>query len=60
MRIFSPSEEWINESRSGRARFKELERQGEEHPIEKVGAELRAMMPWISAGNARVQDVSGG
>ena len=54
------AEEWINESRSGRARFKELERQGEEHPIEKVGAELRAMMPWISAGNARVQDVSGG
>ena len=30
------------------------------HPIEKVGAELRAMMPWIGAGKQRVQDVSGG
>ena len=28
--------------------------------IEKVGAELRAMMPWIGAGKQRVQDVSGG
>jgi ketol-acid reductoisomerase len=25
-----------------------------------VGAELRAMMPWISAGKTRVQDASGG
>jgi ketol-acid reductoisomerase len=30
------------------------------HPIEKVGAELRSMMPWIAAGKKRVQDVSGG
>jgi ketol-acid reductoisomerase len=37
-----------------------LEKAGEEHPIEKVGAELRAMMPWISAGKTRVQDASGG
>ena len=34
--------------------------QAAKHPIEKVGAELRAMMPWIGAGKARVQDVSGG
>jgi len=26
----------------------------------KVGAELRAMMPWISAGKQKVADVSGG
>jgi len=54
------AEEWIAENRSGRARFEELRRQGREHPIEKVGAELRAMMPFISAGRQRVQDVSGG
>ena len=29
-------------------------------PIETVGAELRGMMPWISAGKQRVQDISGG
>ena len=28
--------------------------------IEKVGAELRAMMPWISAGKKKVSEVSGG
>jgi ketol-acid reductoisomerase len=33
---------------------------GEKHPIEKTGAELRSMMPWISAGKAKVADISGG
>jgi ketol-acid reductoisomerase len=54
------AEEWIAENRAGRPRYKELKAKGQEHPIEKVGAELRAMMPWISAGKARPQDVSGG
>jgi ketol-acid reductoisomerase len=54
------AQEWIAENRSGRKRFEELREQGREHPIEKVGAELRAMMPFISAGRKRVQDVSGG
>jgi ketol-acid reductoisomerase len=52
--------EWIAENRAGRARFEELRAAGAAHPIEKVGAELRAMMPFISAGRQRVQDVSGG
>ncbi|MHB1548237.1 MAG: hypothetical protein ACYCX8_05810, partial [Acidimicrobiales bacterium] len=30
------------------------------HPVERVGAELRGMMPFISAGKQRIQDVSGG
>jgi ketol-acid reductoisomerase len=54
------AEEWIAENRAGRPRFNELRAKGAEHPIEKVGAELRAMMPWIAAGKARPQDVSGG
>jgi ketol-acid reductoisomerase len=54
------AEEWIAESRSGRARFKELEKAGEQHQIEQVGEQLRAMMPWISSGKTRVQDASGG
>ncbi len=55
------AEEWIAENRAGRPRFNELRRKGQEHPIEKVGAELRAMMPFIAAaGGARPQDVSGG
>ncbi|HZT65464.1 MAG TPA: ketol-acid reductoisomerase [Acidimicrobiales bacterium] len=54
------AEEWVAENRTGRKRFSELRSAGASHPIEKVGAELRAMMPWISAGRARPQDVSGG
>jgi ketol-acid reductoisomerase len=54
------AEEWMAEFRSGSARFKQLEAEGEAHPIEKVGAELRAMMPFIGAGSNRPQDVSGG
>jgi len=54
------AEEWIAENRNGRPRYNELKARGEEHPIEKVGAELRAMMPWIAGGKARPQDVSGG
>ncbi len=54
------AEEWIAENRAGRPRFNELRAKGQAHPIEKVGQELRAMMPWIAAGKARPQDVSGG
>src|SRR3954465_13794408 len=39
------AEEWIAENRAGRPRFNELRAKGAEHPIEKVGADLRAMMP---------------
>jgi ketol-acid reductoisomerase len=41
--------EWIKESRSGRKRFSELEEQTREHPIERVGTQLREMMPWLTA-----------
>jgi len=37
-----------------------LRKQGQDHPIEKIGQELRQMMPFISAGKTRVQDASGG
>ncbi|CAN5854063.1 ketol-acid reductoisomerase [soil metagenome] len=54
------AEEWIAESRGGRQRFNELRQQGASHQIEQVGEELRAMMPFVSAGRQRVQDASGG
>jgi ketol-acid reductoisomerase len=54
------ADEWIAESESGRPNFSALRQAGRDHPIEKVGAELRAMMPWISAGKQRVEDASGG
>jgi len=54
------ADEWVAESRSGRANFLRLEAEGHEHPVEKVGEELRAMMPWIAAGKTSVKETSGG
>ncbi len=42
--------EWILENAAGRPVFKSKERLGTEHPIEKVGHDLRSMMSWISSG----------
>jgi ketol-acid reductoisomerase len=54
------ADEWIAESEAGRPNYTELQKQGKEHSIEVVGEKLRGMMPWISAGKQRVQDISGG
>ncbi len=39
--------EWIAEHKSGRKNYHALLKKGAEHPIEKVGARLRSLMPWI-------------
>jgi len=44
--------EWIAECRGGARRFAELRRAARTHPIETVGARLRAMMPWTEEGKA--------
>jgi ketol-acid reductoisomerase len=38
---------WILENQSGRPFFNTMRQREKEHPIEKVGRELRAMMPWL-------------
>ena len=40
--------EWIRECRAGQPKFKATRRMNDAHPIEEVGAKLRAMMPWIA------------
>ncbi len=52
--------EWIQENEIGRPRYRELREAGKNHPIEKIGATLREMMPFVSAGKQKVSDVSGG
>lgn len=42
--------EWMEESRSGGARFNKLRSGGQAHPVEEVGERLRSMMPWIQKG----------
>ena len=41
------AERFITDQRSGAKEFKELRAQGEKHPIEAVGRELRKMMSWV-------------
>jgi len=54
------AEEWVEENRQGLPNYKRLQQEGAQHPVEKVGAELRAMMPFLASGSPRPQDVSGG
>jgi ketol-acid reductoisomerase len=54
------ADEWIAEYKAGAPNFRRLQEEGKRHPIEDVGARLRAMMPFITGGAARPQDVSGG
>src|ERR1700716_3010605 len=42
--------EWMQEYRSGLARFKGIRRQNDSHQIEQVGEKLRDMMLWIKKG----------
>lgn len=39
--------EWILENQAGRPVYNAMKRMDENHPIEKVGAELRQMMSWM-------------
>lgn len=41
--------EWMQEYRSGAARFKGIRRVNDGHQIEEVGEKLRGMMPWIKS-----------
>jgi len=40
--------DWVAECQAGQPSFKAMRRMSAEHPIEEVGAKLRAMMPWIA------------
>ncbi len=40
---------FVLDTRAGSPELKAARKRAEAHPIEKVGAELRAMMPWIGA-----------
>lgn len=41
------AKEWILEGQAGRPVYNALKRMDEDHLIEEVGKELRAMMPWL-------------
>jgi ketol-acid reductoisomerase len=44
--------QWIAENKGGRRKYSKLLKSDLTHPIEKVGAQLRARMPWLESGKA--------
>jgi ketol-acid reductoisomerase len=44
------AKEWILENQAGRPVFNARYRQEADHPIEEIGRQLRAMMPWLQRG----------
>jgi ketol-acid reductoisomerase len=47
--------EWLAENRNGRPNFERMRLADRHHEIERVGAQLRAMMPWSEEGKAAAQ-----
>ncbi len=41
------AKEWIAENDEGRPRFNRLRQENADHPVERIGKELRDMMPWL-------------
>jgi len=41
------AERWIDENSNGRSKFLAMRSKDAEHPVEKVGRELRSMMTWL-------------
>src|SRR5712672_1977782 len=44
--------QWIAENKAGRRKYSKLLKADLTHSIEKVGAQLRARMPWLESGKA--------
>src|SRR5687768_1882364 len=42
--------EWLAENRVGRPNFERMRQADDDHPVEQVGKQLRAMMPWSEEG----------
>jgi ketol-acid reductoisomerase len=53
------AKEWILENEAGRPVFNARYRQEAEHPIDEIGRQLRAMMPWLKRDSAAVPGQDG-
>jgi ketol-acid reductoisomerase len=47
------AKEWVAEYKGGYKKYNALLKAGEQHPIEKTGARLRGLMPWIKKKNIK-------
>jgi ketol-acid reductoisomerase len=44
---------WIAEAKTGKKKYNALLKKGEQHPIEKVGQQLRSRMAWVKKKNIK-------
>jgi ketol-acid reductoisomerase len=49
------AQRFIDDQDAGAPEFKALRKKGEQHPIEKVGRELRGLMSWVSSDDDYVE-----
>tara|TARA_B110000305_G_scaffold241976_1_gene318767 strand:- start:5326 stop:6351 length:1026 start_codon:yes stop_codon:yes gene_type:complete len=47
------TKQWVREHKSGLKKYNKLLKAGEKHQIEKTGARLRSMMPWMAKKNIK-------
>ena len=47
------AKDWVAEYKGGYKKYNALLKKGEQHPIEKTGAKLRSLMPWIQKKNLK-------
>jgi len=47
------TKEWVKEYKGGLKNYNKLLKKGEDHLIEKTGARLRSMMPWMAKKNIK-------
>jgi len=47
------TKQWVKEYKGGLKNYNKLLKQGENHPIEKTGRRLRALMPWVQKRNIK-------
>ncbi len=50
--------EWIEENKKGGKNFAALREKEKQHPIEKVGEQLRAMMSWLPADKKKAGETT--
>ena len=50
--------QWVKEHKGGLKKYNKLLKEGEKHQIEKTGARLRSMMPWMTKKNIKCSQAS--
>jgi ketol-acid reductoisomerase len=50
------AKEWIQETKTGGKNFAALRERAKQHPIEKVGEQLRAMMSWLPSDKKKAAE----